>query len=80
MVPNWLYIEIQDQFGTKSLGIKKMESPVYDPRGNELAEKVHTVNRSLRRGDPVSRALTTHRKASNTGISTRTQSVTTIKN
>ena len=57
-----------------------MESPVYDPRGNELAEKVHTVNRSLRRGDPVSRALTTHRKASNTGISTRTQSVTTSKN
>ena len=60
----------------ESLGIKKMESPVYHPRANGLAEKaVQTVKRSLQAwsinlnvsfGEFLQRALMTHRNTSKT--------------
>ena len=64
----------------ESLGIKKMESPVYHPRASGLAERaVQTVKRALQAWSPnlnVSfgafrqRALMTHRSTSNTRCKT----------
>ena len=60
----------------ESLGIKKMESPVYHPRANGLAERaVQTVKRALQAWSPnlnvsfgalLQRALMTHRNTSKT--------------
>ena len=60
----------------ESLGIKKMESPVYHPRANGLAERaVQTVKRALQAWSPIlnvsfgaflQRALMTHRNTSKT--------------
>ena len=60
----------------ESLGIKKMESPIYHPRANGLAERaVQIVKRALQAWSPnpnvsfgafLQRALMTHRKTSKT--------------
>ena len=60
----------------ESLGIKKMESPVYHPRADGLAERaVQTVKRALQAWSPIlnvsfgaflQRALMTHRNTSKT--------------
>ena len=60
----------------ESLGIKKIESPVYHPRANGLAERaVQTVKRALQAWNPnlnvsfgafLQRALMTHRNTSKT--------------
>ena len=60
----------------ESLGIKKLESPVYHPRANGLAERaVQTVKRALQAWSPnlnvsfgafLQRALMTHRNTSKT--------------
>ena len=60
----------------ESLGIKKMESPIYHARANGIAERaVQTVKRAIRAWSPnlngsfgafLQRALMTHRKTSKT--------------
>ena len=64
----------------ESLGIKKMESPVYHPGANGLAERaVQTVKRALQAWSPnlnvsfgafLQRALMTHRNTSKTSFKT----------
>ena len=71
------------KFWCESLGIKKMESPVYHPRANGLAERaVQTVKRELLAWSPnhnvsfgafLQRVLTTHRNTSKTRSKTQVE-------